>query len=270
MKKSSARIHSVPPFIVAAVVLCFCLLACTATRKDVMIQSDPDAARFLAYLKVRSDNLGNFKGVGHLTIMGKGQGETMRVVWLGSQPGNLRVEILGIWGQPALTLLLKGVNFYVHNHQDNRHYKGKGTVHNLSRFISVPVRAEDLFSLLSGQPPLLDFYSAKVETSRDDYQRCLCLYKTRNRLIEKVWFKDDETTVERVELFDGRRNPRYTIEFSEFEQVDGLVMPHKIVVSRTKSLVWSLNIEKFWRKVPIPAGAYTLDFSGAKVVDLDS
>ena len=51
-----------------------------------MIQSDPDAGRFLAYLKVRSDNLGNFKGVGLLTIMGKGQGETMRVVWLGSQP----------------------------------------------------------------------------------------------------------------------------------------------------------------------------------------
>ncbi len=251
-------------------VLYFCLFACTTTRNDVVTQCGPEAGRILAYLRQKNNNLGSFKGIGLLRITGrKGEAQTVRIVWMGSQPGNLRVETLGVWGQPTLTLLLKGSDFYVHNHQENRYYKGKGNIRNMSRLMSVPVSAKELFFLLSGQPPVLAFHNAKVETSRHDGQRSLCLYQTRNRLIERVWFKDDYTTVGRVDLFNRSRNPRYTIEFKEFEQVDGFVIPYKTVVTSRKGPVLTLNVERFWRKVPIPARAYTLDFSDAEVVDLD-
>lgn len=199
------------------------------------------------------------------------KGQSMRVAWIGSQPGNLRAETLGPWGQPTLTFLLRGAAFCVYAFENNRCYKGKGTARNLSRFLSVPVRAEDLFSLLSGRPPVYPFNDAKIEVTKGNGQWCLCLYKRWNRLIEKMWFKDDRKTVERVELFDGSGNLKYEIKFNQFKNVGSILFPHEMIIYEAQGgPVLSLNVERFWTNVTIPSKAFILEPCDGEVVPLDS
>jgi hypothetical protein len=180
------------------------------------------------------------------------------------------VETLGPWGQPTLTLVVNELAFSLYSRQDNRYVKGDANARNLSRFVSMPVRPEDLFTLLSGQPPILPFHRAKIRASTEEGGWLISLYKTWGRLVEKIWLKDDETTVEQIEVFDGWGQLQYRVAFSEFHQVESFLLPHRIEISDPDGPLWSIMVERFWTNVSIPDGAYNLDVSGEEVTDLNS
>ena len=256
--------------LLGALVFPLCLYGCARAPKAFPTGPAPDVNQILASLKKCKNELKAFGGVGRFkTVHGTGV-ESLRMVWIGSRPQNLRVEILGPWGQPTLSFVMNGPRFFLHSRQDNRYFKGDATKDNLSRFVSVPLRAEDLFGLLSGQPPILPFHHAKIRASTAEGGWVVSLYKKWARLIEKIWLKDDAKAVEQVEVFDSWGNVQYRVAFSEFHEVESLFLPHKIAISNTEELLWSLTVEKFETMISIPDGAYTLDVPGAQVTDLNS
>jgi hypothetical protein len=264
--------RSAKGFILAALVFPLCLLClhgCVRRPKAFPTEPGPDLSRILESLKECKNELKSFSGVGRFRAVRGTGAKTLRMVWIGSQPQNLRVEILEPWGQPTLTFVINGSSFFLHSRQDNRYFKGDATVGNLLRFVSVPVRAEDLFGLLAGQPPILPFHHAKIRASTAEGGWLLSLYKKSGRLVEKIWLKDDAKAVEQVEVFDGWGNLQYRAAFSEFHEVESLCLPHKIAISNTEGSLWSLTVEKFQTKILIPDGAYILELSDAEVVDLD-
>ena len=256
--------------VLAAVVFPLCLYGCARAPKALPTRPAPEVNEVLESLNKCKNELKSFGGVGRFkTLRGTGV-KSLRMVWIGSRPQNLRVEILGPWGQPTLSFVMNGSHFILHSRQDNRYFKGDASKDNLSRFVSVPVRAEDLFGLLSGQPPILPFHHAKIRASTADGGWLVSLYRKWGRLIENIWLKDDARAVEQVEVFDSWGNVQYRVAFSEFQGVESLFLPHKMAISNTEGLLWSLTVEKFQTKISIPDGAYTLDVSGARVTDLDS
>lgn len=260
--------HSYSLSAVAPLLFLLCLYGC-APRGAFLTQARPDVDQVLASLRRCENDLKSFRGVGRFKVV-RGTGvKIFRMVWIGSQPQDLRVEILGPWGQPTLTFVINGSSFVLHSHQDNHYFKGDATVGNLSRFASIPVRGEDLFRLLSGQPPILPFHDGKIRTSSADGGWLLSLYKKWGRLVEKIWLKDDAKTVERVEVFDEWGDLRYRIAFSEFDQTESFRLPHRVAISDSEGPVSSLIVERFWTNVSIPDGAYTLEVSGARVTDLN-
>jgi hypothetical protein len=134
----------------------------------------------------------------------------------------------------------------------------------------MPVRAEDLFMLLSGQPPILPFHRAKIRPSTPDGGWLISLYKKWGRLVEKIWLKDNATTVEQVAVFDGWGHLQYKIAFSEFKEVDSRPVAHRVEISDPEGALWSLIVERFWTNISIPDGAYTLDVPGTLVTDPNS
>ena len=256
--------------VLAAFVCPLCLYACARTPEALPTRPAPEVNEVLESLNNCKNDLKSFGGVGRFkTFRGRGA-ESLRMVWIGSRPQNLRVEILGPWGQPTLSFVINESRFFLHSRQDNRYFKGDATADNLSRFVSVPVRAKDLFGLLSGQPPILPFHHAKIRASTGEGGWLVSLYRKWGRLIENIWLKDDARTVEQVEVFDSWGNVQYRVAFSEFHELESLFLPHKITISNTEGLLWSLTVEKFRTKISVPDGAYTLDVSGAQVTDLNS
>lgn len=244
-------------FILAAFVLPLYACACAPSPRATLGAGAPDPACLLASLMEHKKEITSFRGVGKLTLTVKGERQTTRIVWIGSQPGNLRVETLGPWGQPNLTFLIKGSTFYLYAHRENRCLKGKATARNLSRLVSVPLRPEDLFVLFSGQVPVLPFRHAKIRRSEQESRWCLALYKRWGGLVERLWITDGGKTVEGVEVFDGRGNLHYTAAFKQVQEVEGLGIPQGIIISNKQGPVLSLQVERFWTDVHIPEGAYT-------------
>jgi hypothetical protein len=134
----------------------------------------------------------------------------------------------------------------------------------------MPVRAEDLFTLLSGQPPILAFHRAKIRPSTTNGGWLISLYKKWGRLVEKIWLNHDAMTVEQIEVFDGWDHLQYRIAFSEFHQVDSRHVPHRVEISDPEGPLWSLIVERFWTNISIPDRAYTLDVPGTQVTDPNS
>ena len=244
--------------IVAGLVLPLCICACIPKPRANLGAPAPDPDRLLAYLQERRDAITKFRGIGKLSLKVNGERQTARVAWIGSQPGDLRVETLGPWGQPNLTFLLKGATFYLHAHRENRCLTGKATARSLSRFVSIPVRAEDLYVILSGHVPVLPYHYARMWYAEGEDQWCLCLYKKWRRLVERMWMKGSKKTIDRVEIFDGWGGLQYMASFSQFQEVGEVVIPHRVILSDEQAHVLSLNVERFWTGVEIPAEAYTL------------
>jgi len=248
--------------------LSFC--ACVPRPTTLPIQSVPDVSHILSALEEQSSDLRSFRGAGQLKAL-RGTGvKSFRAVWIGSHPQNLRVETLGPWGQPSLTLVVNEGAFFLYSRQDNRYVKGEATARNLSRLVSVPVKPEDLFAFLSGQPPILPFHRAKIRASTKEGGWVISLYKTWGRLVEKIWLKDDETTVEQIEISDGWGHLQYRIAFNEFHQVESFHLPHRIEISDPEGPLWSIRVERFWTNVSIPDGAYNIDVPGGEVTDFNS
>jgi len=241
-------------------------LACATTDRVLL---GPEEAQVLASLEHAKDNIETFKGIGQLKISaGKGV-QTARVAWIGSRPCNLRLETLGVWGRPSLLFLLKDDIFYVHDINNNRYFKGKNSVRNLRRFLSVPVEPQDLYSILSGSPPIVSFYEAKIEVLPDKSQSCLFLYKRWNRIAEKICFGDDLKTVKEVELFDPRGDSKYVVKFSRFRDVNGSLIPYRIRVLHENEIDMLLDVSRFYIQVPIPKEAFTLGLPDDQAVDLE-
>ena len=245
------------PFIFAAFLLPLYACACAPTPRAALEVGGPDPACLLASLKERKNEITSFRGIGKLILMVKGERQTTRVAWIGSQPDNLRVETLGPWGQPNVTFLMNGSTFYLYAHAENRCFKGKATARNLSHLVSVPVRAEDLFVVFSGQVPVLPFRHAKIRRSEDEGRWCLVLYKRWGGLVERMWITNGGKTVEAIEVFDGRGNLQYRAAFNQVREAEGLEVPQTIIISNEQGPVLSIQVERFWTKVDIPEGAYT-------------
>ena len=256
--------------ILGALVFPLCLYGCARAPKAFPTGPAPDVNQILESLKKCKNELKTFGGVGRFKTVRGTSVKSLRMVWIGSRPQNLRAEILGPWGQPALSFVMNGSSLFLHSRQDDRYFKGDATIDNLSRLVSVPVRAEDLFGLLSGQPPILPFHHAKIRASTAEGGWLLSLHKKWGRLIEKIWLKDDAKAVEQVEVFDSWGNAQYRVAFSEFHEVESLFLPHRIAISNTDGSLWSLTVEKYQTKISIPDGAFTLDVSGAQMMDLNS
>jgi len=255
-------------FVTLVSLLSFC--GCVPRPNALPTQPTPDVSRVLSSIEEQGNDLSSFRGAGRLKAA-RGSGvKSFRAVWIGSKPQSLRVETLGPWGQPYLTFVVNGPTFALYSHQDHRHITGKATPRNLSRFASMPVRPQDLLTLLSGRPPILSFHRAKIGVSTAEGGWLISLYKTWGRLVEKIWLKDDETTVEQIEVFDGWGHLQYRIAFSEFHHVEPFHLPHKIDISDPEGPLWSIMVERFWTNVSIPDGAYNLNVSGGEVTDLNS
>lgn len=187
-----------------------------------------------------------------------GEEHTTRVAWIGSLPANLRIETLGLWGQPNLTLLVKGSTFYLHAPDEGRCFEAKATARNLSRLVSVPLPVEDLFVMLSGQVPVLPFHRAEIQYSDEQRQWRLSLYRKRGPLVERIWANGIGAPVNRIDVFDRSGHLAYTALFRRFEPLEDALIPKEIVVSGEQGASFSLEVERLSRNVEVPAEAYTL------------
>lgn len=232
-----------------------CLHGCATRPHVVMDEKGLRAARILASTDASFHNIKSFRGAGRFKML-RNKTSSFRLAWIGSEPDRLRLEVLGPWGQPTLSLLVNGATYSVFSRQDNRLVTGDATAQNLSRIISLPMDAGDLFRILAGHPPVPPFDRARGPTETVDGRCVVSLYKGWRRLVQKIWFREDQNTVEQVEVFDGWGHLQYRIVFNDFREVGGVRLSHAMVLSDGRGPLCSLVVDKFTLGVPVPEGAF--------------
>jgi outer membrane lipoprotein-sorting protein len=215
------------------------LIAGCAPVPDLSRERLPAAELLLAKA---AENSGRYRtldaeaGVG-LTV--KGKYYRSRQFLLLERPDRIRADVLTGFGQLVLQMASDGQNLavFLNNTVPGHYYYGAASYRNLSRFIRIPLKAEDLLALLTYDPPLIDHVDERVDlvdgryrlvlSDSDSEQHLLfdadldltdCIYSIGGRIVLKVGYDKisaDDRFPREVVIEIPQEETRVVLKYSE-------------------------------------------------------
>jgi hypothetical protein len=226
------------------------LAACATPGKIVV---DPGAEPALASLRECSNAIQSARGTGKLTIAVEGRPtQRARLVWVAARPYALRLEVLGVWGQPLYKLLLKDGHFYWYDVGAGKSFHGDAEKYALKRLLGLAVEPEHLHALLTGCLPVESFRKVEWDVSEADGNAHLSLYGPWNRLVEEIELDQDPLGTKEAQFFDGWEDLQYVVTLGSFRPIDGIPFPETIVVFREGVGRLSLDVTRTYLNRPVP------------------
>jgi outer membrane lipoprotein-sorting protein len=214
-----------------------------------------EAEALLAKLQAKNQGLKSFKGIGTIRFKDKEITQSSRVAWLGSQDGLLRIGILTIAGQPAASIAYNGETLYFFSHLEGRFYKRQTRDPDLEKLLSVPMRASELISLLTGRIPVVKYRAAIIEKN-DSGKGCILILKSSwGRDLEKIYLDDSRNDIKKVEIFDG--SLVYRAEPADQKWTDNYQIPFVLTVSGKKA-EFSLSVDRYWINTSLSPDMFVL------------
>jgi hypothetical protein len=171
------------------------------------------------------------------------------------RPASLRIEALTPMGDPAAVLVADQGRFALLDLKNNVFYRGPATPENLSRLIPVPLRDEELVSLITGDIPELPGGSPETATREGDGYR---LVIAAPRVKQEIALGAD-LRVTGVRRTDMEGKVLWSIGLDEHDDSSGAQVPRLIhleaPLAKTKL---DLRMRNFLTGKPPPSGAFLL------------
>ncbi len=208
-------------------------------------------------VKGKNSDLKTFKGTGKIKLYKDGSMQSARVAWAGTNHGKLRMEVLSITGQPAISIATDGKWLYLILHAENRYYKKKNSDAGLKKIISIPVKLDDLLFFLSGRVPIYKHSIIKVDKNKDT-GFVIVLKKKWRGIVEKIYMDSNKTDVYKVELFNGTGNFLYRVHLENMKKIGNYLIPEKIEISNDDA-VFQLVIDKSWVDCHVSSSIFVLN-----------
>jgi hypothetical protein len=223
-------------------------------------EEDLATQNLILALEAQNNQLKNFKGIGTIKVWNHGKVQIdERVAWIGSQPSKISIAVL-ISGYPAVKLSSDGEWFYYLESQGDRSYfkKVQTTNANLKRLISIPIRSNDVITLLTGRVPMREFHQAqlKEDASGDGY--VLILRKRWWGIIEKIYIDESKSKVRRLEIYDRGGSLAYRAIFEKFKDIQGYRVPFRLKISNDDGADCRLEIDRYWADISVSPSMFVL------------
>ncbi|MFQ5484204.1 MAG: DUF4292 domain-containing protein [Desulfobacterales bacterium] len=240
----------------------FFLSGCTgltgAVSKTVLDRSSPVADNLLSRVKNTNLKLKTFKGIGKVRVRNKEGFQVLRIAWAAWNPRKIRMEILGISGQPVASLASDGDWIYVYLHGERRYYK-KPAYTSFQNFFSLPLGSIDLIALMSGRVPIAGHHHVLLKRDPVSGRYALILKKKPLGLVEKIYFDQTKENVAGVERFNYVGDLLYRAKIERFQNIGGYTVPAKLIISTDMGEIFKLDIEKYWVNVPVSSQMFALE-----------
>lgn len=236
----------------------FFLSACSHLKARVADSDQEEARTLLLNLQNKNYHLKTFKGIGNFKLWDKGKLQAARLAWIGFKPEKLRLEILAVSGQPAVSIANNGSWLYFLSHSPHRFYKKRSTKADLKRLISIPITYGDVIALLVGRAPIHEYNTASIIRNEAGDGYVLVLKKRWQGIIEKIYLDEKKTAVRKVEMFDSRGSLVYMAVFEKMQTINKYQVPLKLVISND-DIVFQLDIEKYWADIVVSPSMFVLN-----------
>ncbi len=239
-------------------IIAFFLSACTGLTTRVSeraFDSQAEVQNLLLKLKSKNHTLNTFKGIGKITLWNKGKSRIARVAWIGSEQEKLRIEVLNVTGQPAISFASDEKWLYFRSHTTDRFYKKRSNDASLKPLILIPIKASDVVDLLAGRVPVYEHKSAVLIESGDGY--VLVLKKKWRGIVEKIYL-DKKANIYGVEIFNGAGSLLYRAVFGRMDKINEFQVPSKLVISNDDGVIFKLDIDKYWADVSVSSSIFSL------------
>ncbi len=255
-------------------IVSFFLFACSNLTGDVS-KTPPDhrspvANDLLSLAKNKNSKLKTFKGIGRVRAWNKGSFQVSRIAWVGWNPKRIRMEVLGVSGQPVASLASDGDWIYVYIHAEQRFYKKRAHT-TFQNFFSLPLGSIDMIALMSGRAPIADHQYVLLKRDPVSNRYVLILKKRWRGLVEKLYFDEKKENVTRVERFNSAGDLVYRAKFERLQTIAGYIVPAKLIISTDMDVIFELDIEKYWVDVPVSLQMFVLEppkpITGRRIIE---
>ena len=213
-----------------------------------------EARRLLALLQLRRDELADLRTLAEVTVRRGGRIQRFSGVLLVKPPASLRFEALSPLGQPVLLLTVSGGTLSAYNVVENLAFSYQVNEQTTSRWLGVPLDAEDLVGLLLGRViPSRGLRRVEILPSDGEGPS---LELTGERQRARLWLDVEAGEVHKVAIGGGRATLVVT-----YTRTPGSPVPSEIhaaagqdfeatVEYREPEIATGLDAERFELRVP--------------------
>lgn len=215
-KIQNKPVYPVIYFLLAALVYS----GCASIKPQQSYKSDKEALETADRLRSFNREITASKGTGLLTIAEKNRQTQYRIAWAAKSPDKARITLISS-GIPVETLLFNKSRITLYSHTGRHALKTYNSDNpSLERILFVPVRINDIISVLTGKIPVKPFDTARFENTKSTTENRAILLHSR---FDKRWQRlviDSDGRVRQLSLLESRDQPIYGIRFIEFKKLD--------------------------------------------------
>lgn len=265
-------------------VFTFVFSACTILSPKISKKSNhkiavSEANKIISTLKDQNLKLRTFKGMGTITFKARGKKDYIsRIAWIASVPDKIRITLLSVSGQPAVSIASDGHWLYYVSHLRGDFYKKPATMSSMKRLFSIPINSKDIVDILAGRVPVPPYDSAvlmenrsyddkfyahtptiqdeKGDSGKNGY--ILVLKKNWGDILEKIYLDDEKKEVHKVEVFDRFGALVYRVKFSNIREVSGYRIPYRLLVSNDDGSGFRLHVDRYWPNDTVSQSMFVL------------
>ncbi|MFP4446863.1 MAG: hypothetical protein ACLFPD_11530 [Desulfosudaceae bacterium] len=217
------------------------------------------ARQILDEISRRNAGLNTYKGIGTLALRHQGQSQQARLAWLAAVPEKVRLEVLMPSGQPFLSLSTDGRHVYLLKHSGKKRFlKRSAEQITLEAFIHVPITPETIITILAGQIPLIDYYTASL-ASADGQPDRLVLTDRKKERTEIIHLDPDTGAPFRLEFLEKNARPLFIIERRGSRRVDRYEIPETITLTAAGGTSAVITVDRYWANTEISPEKFILN-----------
>ena len=194
-------------------------------------------------LEQRRNHLTSFRAAGTIRVQGGKQRWSGRAFLLSEFPDSLRLEVVGLFGNPVLYAVSDGHQFTIWEPGREQAYQGLASSGTLARLIRFPLQDHEALLLLAGIVPPWHRVQAKLFRLSKTESFMLQLENKPARLRQRIWLEGEDLIVTRIErVQDDER--KFEAQFSDFVAIDGSFYPRSVVMEGGQAHI-SIRYQQF-------------------------
>ena len=218
---------------------------------------DQKAAILAAQIKSINQNLHTFKGTARVTIVDDSKTQRMTIAWAAMLPDKIRLTILNS-GIPVETILADGSRVIFVSHT------GKHSLHeinspnpSLERIVSMPVRIQEIISILAGQVPMEPFNRQELSDKKNSSETTLVLAKKWGGTVGMVQF-DEQEHISRFQRLNREKETLYSVERLNLKTYKTYTIPSTTIINDGSGRTMTLKITGFYPDIPVKESLFSL------------
>ena len=204
----------------------FIIIGCAIIRPSkIPIEPIGSPEEVLQRVRVRECAINNLKGLAKVKVADvKKNYPTVKEVIIAERPFSLRMETLGFLGRPMFIFTAKDSLLSILSMSKNKYYRGNITPESRS-VISRDLKLKDLFSILLGGIPFIDYVDAEIRFVEEDNLYFLTISKKGGTTKQLLWVDPIRFTTKKSEIYNISEDLILKVDFDHYRRVDGLLFP---------------------------------------------
>jgi hypothetical protein len=173
---------------------------------------------------------GTITATARIEVSYRGERYPLKAAMMMRRPANLRLESIPLLGPPDFFLSIEAGELRVFLPEKGAFYAGPATRWNISRFLHLPLQAEEIVGFLMGRLPA-DWEDANDWYGEQEEEFYRVDRYVGGRKTCSLWIDPAAGRLARVRAFAGGGEIAYTADFTDHARVGPGFLPHRLTIT---------------------------------------